>query len=89
MGKGIKDHQRKKSFVLYTDTLELWDSLSDEQAGKLIKHIYRYAVGDDPEEPDEMTRLLSIQIKKTMDRDQKKWEEVKKAIGFEEKQNEA
>ena len=106
MGTAIENQTKKKSFVLYTDTMELWDSLSDEQAGKLIKHIYSYAVGNEPEAPDEITRLLSIQIKKTMDRDQKKWEEVrksrsksgkkggrpskaKKAIGFEEKQNEA
>ena len=79
MGIGIKDQDRKKSFVLYTDTRELWESLSDEQAGKLIKHIYSYAVGEDPDSPDEMTKLLSIQIKKTLDRDQNKWEEVKKA----------
>lgn len=36
-------------------------------------------MGEDPASPDEMTKLLSIQIKKTLDRDQNKWEEVKKA----------
>lgn len=79
MAVGITDKTGKKSFVLYNDTKELWESLSDEQAGKLIKHIYSYAVGDDPNPPDDMTRLLSIQIKKALDRDQNKWEAVKEA----------
>lgn len=79
MGIGIKDQERKKSFVLYTDTRELWESLPYEQAGKLIKHIYSYVVGEDPIPPDELTKLLFYQIKATLDRDHKKWKEVKAA----------
>lgn len=69
----------KKSFVLYIDHKELWKNLSDEQAGKLIKHIYSYVVGEGAKPPDEMTKLLFYQIKATLDRDQKKWEAVRNA----------
>ena len=69
----------KKSFVLYTDHKELWENLSNEQAGKLIKHIYRYIVGEKLDAPDEITKLLFFQIKATLDRDHKKWEAVREA----------
>lgn len=69
----------KKSFVLYADHKELWENLPDEQAGKLIKHTYRYVVGENPEPPDDMTKFLFYQIKATLDRDHKKWEAVKEA----------
>ena len=32
----------KDSFILYTEQKEVIDKLSDEQAGKLIKAIYKY-----------------------------------------------
>lgn len=78
MAEEITQKTEIKSFVLYNDTKELWESLSDEQAGKLIKHIYDYVSGAGSNSPDEMTKLLSIQIKKTIDRDQKKWKAVRK-----------
>ena len=73
MAVGTSNKTEKTSFVLYTDSKELWGSLSNEQAGKLIKHIYNYVAGDNSEPPDEITRLLFCQIKATLDRDQKKW----------------
>lgn len=69
----------KKSFVLYVDQKEMWSNLPNEQAGKLIKHIYSYVVGENVEPPDEITKLLFYQIKATLDRDHKKWEEVREA----------
>ena len=33
----------KKSFMLYLDSFEQWNILSDEQAGILIKAIFRFA----------------------------------------------
>lgn len=75
----VEKTPEKKSFVLYIDHKELWENLSNEQAGKLIRHIYSYVVGEDAKPPDEMTKLLFYQIKATLDRDQKKWEEVRKS----------
>ena len=47
MAVGNTKETGKKSFVLYMDAKELWESLSNEQAGKFIKHIYDYAAGDE------------------------------------------
>lgn len=79
MAVGNPKSTEKKSFVLYADHNELWENLSNEQAGKLIKHTYKYVIGVNPEPPDEITGLLFFQIKATLDRDQKKWEAVREA----------
>lgn len=34
--------ENKKSFLLYVDQRNLFHALTDEEAGKLIKHIYDY-----------------------------------------------
>jgi len=39
----------KKSFILYMDQRGIFDKLSDEQAGKLIKHIFSYCADENPE----------------------------------------
>lgn len=75
----VENPVEKKSFVLYADQIELWKNLPAEQAGKLIKHIFSYAVGEDADPPDKITELLFYQIKATLDRDQKKWEAVREA----------
>ena len=69
----------KKSFVLYIDGKELWESLPDDQAGKLIKQVFRYMAGENPEPPDDLTKFLFIQNKSTLDRDQNKWQAIKEA----------
>lgn len=79
MEVGNTNETGKKSFVLYTDAKELWESLPDAQAGKLIKQVFSYMAGEDPEPPDDLTKYLLIQIKSTLDRDQNKWEASKKA----------
>lgn len=38
----------KKSFILYMDQRGIFDKLSDEQAGKLIKHIFSYCADEEP-----------------------------------------
>ena len=35
-------NEKKKSFLLYLDTLEILNKLSDEQAGKLLKAFLAY-----------------------------------------------
>jgi hypothetical protein len=34
--------EEKKGFILYTDVLHTVEKLTDEQAGKLFKHILKY-----------------------------------------------
>lgn len=64
----------KNSFVLYTEQKEIFEAVSDEQAGKLIKHIFRYVNDENPTTDDEIVRALFIGIKQALKRDLKKWE---------------
>lgn len=64
----------KKSFVLYSDQRELFDQLSDEQAGKLIKHIYSYVNDENPLSEDIIIKIAFTPIKMQLKRDLKKWE---------------
>lgn len=65
----------KKSFVAYSDWQEIFKELPDEQAGKLIKHIFSYVNGENPETEDVLIKVVFLQIKQTLKRDLKKWEE--------------
>ena len=69
----------KKSFVLYSDQKELFNQLSDEAAGKLIKHIFSYVNDDNPESEDMIINLAFTPIKQQLKRDLKKFEQIKKA----------
>lgn len=66
--------ENKNSFVLYTEQKEIFEAVSDEQAGKLIKYIFRYVNDENPTTDDEIVRALSIGIKQTLKRDLKKWQ---------------
>ena len=67
----------KKSFVLYTDQREVFEELSDEDAGKLIKHIFAYVNDENPETNDKFVRLAFLPIKTQLKRDLKIWDEKK------------
>lgn len=69
----------KKAFVVYTDWESQFNLLSDEEAGKLIKHIFSY-VNDQNPEFDASERLLIMAfepIKKQLKRDLKRYETIK------------
>lgn len=68
----------KKTVVIYSDWIATFDKLTDEEAGKLIKHLLRY-VNDQNPEADRMTELLFAQMKQQLKRDLKKWEQIKEA----------
>ena len=70
--------QGKKSFILYCDQREIFDQLSDEQAGKLIKHIYSYVSDDDPKSEDQIINLAFTSIRSALKRDLQKWEKQHK-----------
>ena len=65
----------KKSFVLYCDLLTTVEKLTDEEAGKLIKHILLYVNDKNPEPEDRFTEILFEPIKQTLKRDLRKFEE--------------
>lgn len=69
--------QGKKSFVLYTDQREIFEELSDSDAGKLIKHIFSYVNDENPETEDKLLRVAFLPIKTQLKRDLRTWDEKK------------
>jgi len=65
----------KKAFVAYCDWLESFEELTDEEAGKLAKHLFRYVNDKNPEPPDKLTQMCFIPIKQSLKRDLVKYEE--------------
>lgn len=66
--------ENKKSIIVYADWIELFESLTDDEAGKLIKHFFRYVNDQNPTPPDRITELSFIPIKQSLKRDLDKWE---------------
>lgn len=64
----------KSSFILYCDQRGVWDKLNDEQAGKLIKHIFKYVTDENPVPEDFITEIAFEPIKASLKRDLKKYE---------------
>jgi len=69
--------QDKKSFVAYSDWDGMFQALPDEIAGKLIKHIFSYVNDRSPKSDDYIINALFEQVKSTLKRDLKKWDEQK------------
>jgi len=65
----------KKSFTAYCDWKETFDSLPNEKAGQLVKHLLSYVNDENPETDDILINVAFAQIKATLKRDLKKWEE--------------
>ena len=66
----------KKSFIMYIDQRGIFEKLTNEQAGLLIKHIYAYCADENPE-CDFITGLAFESIKQALKRDLKKFEGIK------------
>jgi len=65
----------KKSFLLYIDSLDILDHLSDEQSGKLFKAIKAYSQGEEPQLNAILT-IAFIPIKNQIDRDIEKYTRI-------------
>lgn len=66
----------KDSFVLYTEQKEVFKTLSDENAGILIKGIFDYISGQTPELND-LLKVVFIPIRQQLDRNAQKYETIK------------
>ena len=66
----------KNSFVLYTEYIEIFEELSDEDAGQLAKHLFRYVNDLNPETENPLAKLAFIPIKQQLKRDLKKYESI-------------
>lgn len=64
----------KKSFTAYCDWQETFNSLPDDKAGQLIKHLMAYVNDENPETDDILIKAVFAQMKATLKRDLIKWE---------------
>lgn len=65
----------KNAVIVYKDWITTFDKMSDEEAGRLIKHFFKYINDMNPQAPDRVTELLFEPIKQTLKRDLLSWEE--------------
>jgi hypothetical protein len=68
--------ENKKSFLLYCDIIHTVKKLTDEQAGKLFKHILSYVNDEDPTTDDILLDLVFEPIKQSLKRDLKRYESI-------------
>jgi len=68
--------ENKNTIVVYADWISQFEDLTDEEAGKLIKHFFRY-INDLNPVSDRLTELLFTPIKQSLKRDLMKWEQKK------------
>lgn len=61
---------------MYVDLIHTIEKLTDEQAGKLFKHVLRY-VNDKNPESDQFTEVVFEPIKQTLKRDLEKYEGIR------------
>ena len=66
----------KDNFILYSSHKELFETLTDAQAGKLIKSIFQYEDNGEIPKLSSTTQMAFIAIKSTLDRSKEKYEKV-------------
>lgn len=68
--------ENKKSIIVYSDWMEHFENLTDEEAGRLIKHFFRYVNDLKPQPQDRLTEIAFAPIKASLKRDLDKWEKT-------------
>ena len=68
--------ENKKSFLLYTDVHFTVQKLTNEQAGKLFKHILAYVNDENPVLDDLVLEIAFEPIKQSLKRDLRRYEEI-------------
>lgn len=66
----------KKGIIVYADWIDKFEELDDDEAGRLIKHFFRYVNDMNPEYPDKLTKIAFLDIKNSLKRDLDKWEQT-------------
>jgi hypothetical protein len=65
----------KKSFVLYLDSLDVLDELTDEQAGQILKAMRDFEIGNDPK-VEGILKAIWIPFRNQLKRDKEKYERI-------------
>lgn len=66
--------ENKKKIIVYADWLDMFEAMTDDEAGRLIKHFFRYVNDKNPIAPDRVTELVFEPIKAVLKRNLKHWE---------------
>jgi hypothetical protein len=66
----------KEGFIMYKDYNHVINKLTDEQAGKLLKHILAYVNDEYPETDDIIIEVAFEPMKQRLKKDLKKWETI-------------
>ena len=69
--------ENKKSFIGYADWGDTFEMLDDAEAGKLIKHFFKYIQDENPILEDKLLQVAFHPIKLQLKRDLVKWDEIK------------
>ena len=72
----FKMAENKKAVIVYADWIDQFEYLTDEEAGKLIKHLFRYVNDLNPVAPDRFIESQFIPLKTILRRDLEKWEKT-------------
>jgi hypothetical protein len=72
----------KKGILVYADWISKFEELTDEEAGRLIKHFFRYVNDMNPEAPDRITKLMFVDIKNTLKRNLNKYKTIKEERSY-------
>ena len=68
--------ENKNSFVLYCNQQALFNELSDEEAGRLIKQVYSYVNDENPEDmPEKHLQIAFLMIRTHLKFDFKRLDE--------------
>lgn len=67
----------KKSFVAYCDWENIFDMLSNEEAGLMVKHLFAYVNDKNPELEDRILKIAFEPIKLQLKRDLEKYKTIR------------
>lgn len=67
------ENMKRSSFLLYIDKREIVETLTDEQAGKVFKAIYKYVDSKEEVELDPVSNIVFVMFKQTLDKDEERY----------------
>lgn len=69
--------KEKEGALIYKDWIDKIEKLTDQEAGQLMKHLFRYINDLEPKAPNRIVDIAFSDMKTALKRDLKKWENIK------------
>jgi hypothetical protein len=69
--------ENKKTFIFYSDWVNMIREMPDEDAGQLLKHILSYVNDEDPDTKNILVRMAFAHMKPLLKQDLQKWETIR------------